>query len=255
LSTGLSFVPGPAANSWSAMVVSHARMELRLLVRNGEQLLLALVIPLLLLTGGAESGKVVDLGSGRRIDVLTPGVVALAVMSTSFTSLAIATAFERRYGVLKRLGASPLSRAGLLTAKTAAVLCLVAVQVAVLAAVGVAIGWRPHAGQLPAAVGATVLATAAYCGLALAIASLLRPETVTAAATAIYVLMLAAGGIMFTAPDLGEPGLLLLPLAAHAQVLRAALTDGVSVSGWAWLSLSLWAALSLVGASRVFRWE
>ncbi len=46
------------------------------------------------------------------VDVFTPGVLALAVMSTAFTSLAIATGFERRYGVIKRLGASPLPRSG-----------------------------------------------------------------------------------------------------------------------------------------------
>ena len=85
----------PAAQPLDALVVRHARMETRLLLRNGEQLVLALVIPILLLIGGAEAGDVLDLGSGRRIDVLTPGVLALAVMSTSFTSLAIATGFER----------------------------------------------------------------------------------------------------------------------------------------------------------------
>ena len=106
----LSFSPAPGAASTTSMVRTHARMETRLLLRNGEQVVLALVIPILLLIGGAESGDVLDLGSGRRIDVLTPGVMALALMSTAFTSLAIATGFERDNGVLKRLGATPLSR-------------------------------------------------------------------------------------------------------------------------------------------------
>ncbi len=114
------------------MVWAHARMETRLLVRNGEQLLLALVIPVLLLVGGAESGGVVNLGDGRRIDVLTPGVLALAIMSTSFTSLAIATGFERRYGVLKLLGASPLPRSGLLLGKVVSLVLVEAAQVVVI---------------------------------------------------------------------------------------------------------------------------
>ena len=97
-------------------------METRLLLRNGEQLLLAVVIPLLVLIGGDRAGAMIDLGDGPRIDVLTPGVIALAVLSTAFTSLAIATGFERRYGVLKRLGASPLPRYGLLLGKLGAVL-------------------------------------------------------------------------------------------------------------------------------------
>jgi ABC-2 type transport system permease protein len=100
-----------------------------------------------------------------------------------------------------------------------------------------------------------VLATAAYSGLALVIASLLRPETVTAAATLIYVLMLAAGGIMFAAPDLGTAGWFLLPLAAHAEALRDTLTAGAPIPPAIWLSLTLWAVVSLTAAARTFRWE
>jgi ABC-2 type transport system permease protein len=119
----------------------------------------------------------------------------------------------------------------------------------------VAVGWRPEFGQVLPAAGITVLATAAYTGLALLLAGLLRPETVTAAATLVYVLMLAAGGIMFAAPDLGVAGWFLLPLAAHAEALRDALTAGTAVPGTIWLSLSLWAAASLAAAARAFRWE
>jgi ABC-2 type transport system permease protein len=104
-------------------------------------------------------------------------------------------------------------------------------------------------------VAITVLATAAYCGLALLLASLLRPETVTAAATLIYVLMLAAGGIMFAEPDLGTFGYVLLPLAAHAEALRDTLTAGGPVPGGVWLSLTLWAVASVTGAARLFRWH
>ena len=129
------------------------------------------------------------------------------------------------------------------------------VQLLVLAAVGVAVGWRPHHAQIIPALGVTVLATAAYCGLALLLASVLKPETTTAAATLIYVLMLAAGGIMFAAPDLGAVGHFLLPLAAHAEALRDALTGGTAIPGSIWLSLTVWAAVSLTAAARTFRWE
>ena len=119
-------------------------MELRLLSRNGEQLLLTLVIPLLLLVMGTRSDAIVDLGPGRPIDIITPGVLALAVMSTSFTSLAIATGFERRYGVLKRLGASPLPRWGLMAGKIGAVLLIEVVQLLVLTLVARLVGWEPR---------------------------------------------------------------------------------------------------------------
>jgi ABC-2 type transport system permease protein len=112
-------------------------------------------------------------------------------------------------------------------------------------------GWRPEPAQIIPALGVTVLATAAYCGLALCIASLLKPETTTAAATLIYVVMLAAGGIMFAAPG----GAFLLPLTAHAEALRDALTNGRDISGSAWLVLTAWAVAGIAAAARTFKWE
>jgi ABC-2 type transport system permease protein len=229
-------------------------MELLLTARRGEAVVLAMGVPLLVLLGAGLT-RATNLPTDDRLGFVVPGVLALTVMSTAFTGQAITTGYERSYGVLKRLGASPLTRPGLLFAKTAAIGCLIAVQVLVLALVGVAVGWRPEFGQVLPAAGITVLATAAYSGLALLIASLLRPETVTAAATLIYVLMLAAGGIMFAAPDLGVAGWFLLPLAAHAEALRDTLTAGTPVPVAIWLSLTLWAAVALTAAARAFRWE
>ena len=112
-----TFAPPPGAAPLSAQVLAQASMEARLLLRNGEQLLLAVVIPLIVLVGGVAGAGPSTWTSHPPVDVLTPGVLALAVMSTAFTSLAIATGFERRYGVIKRLGASPLPRSGLLLGK------------------------------------------------------------------------------------------------------------------------------------------
>ena len=117
------------------------------MLRNGEQLLLAIVIPVIVLVGGvAAAGRIgLDLDGHRAVDVLTPGVLALAVMSTAFTSVAIATGFERRYGVIKLLGSSPLPRHGLLLGKVVALLNVVALQLVVLVVVGLALGWRADA--------------------------------------------------------------------------------------------------------------
>ena len=136
----LDFSPRPGAATTGRMLRAQTLMELRLLSRNGEQLLLTLVIPLLLLVMGTRSDAIVDLGPGRPIDIITPGVLALAVMSTSFTSLAIATGFERRYGVLKRLGATPLPRWGLMGGKIGAVLVIEVVQLVVLMLVARLVG-------------------------------------------------------------------------------------------------------------------
>ena len=97
----MTFTPMPGAAPTATMVRAQAAMETRLLLRNGEQVLLAVIIPLLVLVGGIVAANRFDLiSTDRPVDLLTPGVLALAVMSTSFTSLAIATGFERRYGVL-----------------------------------------------------------------------------------------------------------------------------------------------------------
>ena len=248
------FTPAPGRAPRRTILARQTRMARVLTARRGEAVVLAMGVPLLVLLGAGLT-HATTLPTDDRLGYVVPGVLAWTVMSTAFTGQAITTGYERSYGVLKRLGASPLTRRGLLFAKTAAVLCLVAAQVAVLAAVGAALGWRPQLPHLLDAVGVTALAVAAYCGLALLIASRLRPETVTAAATLSYVLMLAAGGIMFAAPDLGTFGLFLLPLAAHAEALRTALTGGQPISGWVWLSLTCWAALALTGAARHFRWE
>jgi ABC-2 type transport system permease protein len=252
--TAGTFTPAPGRAPLRTVVRQQIRMELALTARRGEAVVLAMGVPLLVLLGAGLT-HATTLPTDDRVGYVVPGVLALTVMSTAFTGQAITTGYERSYGVLKRLGASPLTRPGLLVAKTAAIGVLVVLQVLLLALVGVAVGWRPELAQVPTAAGVTVLATAAYTGLALTIASLLRPETVTAAATLIYVLMLAAGGIMFAAPGLGAAGWFLLPLAAHAQALRDALTAGVAIPGAIWLSLALWAAVSLTAAARTFRWE
>jgi ABC-2 type transport system permease protein len=249
-----TFTPAPGRAAARTVLAKQVRMELVLTARRGEAVVLAMGVPLLVLLGAGLT-HATTLPTDNRLGYVVPGVLALTVMSTAFTGQAITTGYERSYGVLKRLGASPLTRPGLLAAKTVAILCLVIVQVLALALVGVLAGWRPELGRIVPALGVTVLATAAYCGLALIIASVLKAETTTAAATLIYVVMLAAGGIMFAAPDLGTAGWFLLPLAAHAAALRDALSGGTAIPGAIWLSLTLWAVVALTAAARTFRWE
>ena len=141
-----TFTPSPGAAPLGRQVLAQASMESRLMLRNGEQLLLAVVIPVIVLIGGVEGAGHLGIEFSRRpVDVFAPGVLALAVMSTAFTSLAIATGFERRYGVIKRLGSSPLPRSGLLLGKIGALLLVEALQIAVISAVALVLGWEPHA--------------------------------------------------------------------------------------------------------------
>jgi ABC-2 type transport system permease protein len=241
------------------MIATHAGMETRLLLRNGEQVLLALVIPLLLLVGATEADGVLELGSGRRIDVLTPGVLALAVMSTAFTSLAIATAFERRYGVLKRLGTSPLPRIGLLLGKVLSLLTIETVQLVVIGGVGFTLGWKPSGGVAAgfAAALLIVLGTVAFASLGLLMAGTIRAEATLAAANLVYVVLLVAGAVLLplsSYPDGVQPFVAALPSGALAEGLREALSGGgLDVSAAA--VLAAWSAAAAALTVRTFRWE
>ncbi|WP_017614466.1 ABC transporter permease [Nocardiopsis salina] len=253
------FRPDPQAAPLGRMVLAQAGMELRIMLRHGEQLLLTMVIPVLLLIGFSVT-PVLDMGEGARVDVLTPGVLALAVMSTSFTGLAIGTGFERRYGVLKRLGATPLSRFGLLAAKTLAVLVIQAIQAVVLCAVALALGWSPALtpGSVAGALVTVLLATAAFSSLALLMAGTLRAEATLAGANLVYVLMLGLGGVLFptsTFPGPMEQAVSALPITALSSGLRTALVDGSLPSLGVFVVLAVWAAVCGLLAARLFRWE
>ena len=256
-----SYAPQPGSAPWPRKVLAHSRMEFKLLVRNGEQLLLALVVPLgiLLLLGATGLGDRLPLGTGRPIDQAVPRVLALAILSSSFTSLAIATGFERRYGVIKRLGASPLSRTGLLAGKIGAVLIVQLIQLAVLMGTGLALGWKP-VGGVEAVVGVilTVLCgTAAFASLGLLMAGVLRAEATLAAANLLYLLLLVGGAIMTPVdeyPSGMQSVVRLLPSAALANGLANSTVEGV-IPWAAALSLALWAGVLGYLVSRTFRWD
>lgn len=255
----LELAPAPGAAPLARMVRAHAVLETRLLLRNGEQLVLAVVLPVLVLVAGVQAGGLLDLGAGRRVDLLAPGVLALAVLSTAFTSLAIATGFERRYGVLKRLGSTPLPRLGLLAGKALAVLAVEALQLAVIGAVALALGWRPAGGVsgLLAGLVAVLLGTASFAALGLALAGSLRAEATLALANLVHVLLLAGGAVVVPLarhPDGLEPLLRALPSGALADALREASAGGalpvVDV-----VVLLAWTAVGAGLAMRTFRWD
>ena len=235
-------------------LLAHLRLELTLLARNGESLLLTLGIPVLLLVFFAHVDVLpID---GESIDFLAPGVLALAVLSTALVNLAISTGFEREYGVLKRLGATPLGRPRLLAAKTLAILAVEVVQIAVLWVVALAIGWDPSP-QLAFA-GAVLLGTVACAGLGLCLAGSLKALVTLAAANGLYLLLLLVSGMVIPLEELPGPAQAVakaLPSGALAHAVRGTLTDGASVPAWAWIVLAAWAVGSPLLATRLFRWE
>jgi len=254
-----TFAPRPGAAPLPRMVLAQARMETRLLLRNGEQLLLAVVIPLIVLVGGIEAAKRLDLSFAHSpVDTLTPGVLALAVMSTSFTSLAIATGFERRYGVLKRLGSSPLPRSGLLAGKIGALLLVELGQFVVIGVVALLLGWSPAhtVVAVVAVLVSAVLGTAAFASLGLFVAGALRAEATLAVANLVYLLLMAGGAVVLPADTYGGAGGVLsaLPSGALGTGMRTALLDG-SLPVVPLLVLAAWAVVGTVLTARTFRWE
>jgi ABC-2 type transport system permease protein len=238
------------------MIAAQAALETRMLLRNGEQLLLTVVIPSLLLVL-FSTVDVVDTGDGPAVDFLAPGVLALAVMSTAFTGQAIATGFERRYGVLKRLGASPLPRWALMAAKTLSVLVTEVLQVLLLTAIAFGLGWSPQGG-VAAVLLLLAAGTAAFSGLGLLMAGTLRAEATLAAANLVFLLLLVAGGVVVPLdrfPEGLRTVLELLPISALSGGLRDVLQHGAGMP-WADLGvLAAWAVAGLGAAARFFRWE
>ncbi len=239
-------------------LVAQARTELTLTLRRGESVLLTLGIPVLLLVFFSQVDVLpTPAGVDDPIEFLAPGVIALALMSTAMVNIAIATGFERQYGVLKRLGSTPLGRPRLLMAKTASVLVIEAVQLAVLVPVSLLLGWEPEATWLPF-LAVAALGTVAFAGLGLLMAGTLRAELTLALANGLYLLLLLLGGMIIPLSEL--PGPLetvakLLPAAALAAGVDGTLTAGASVPGWAWATLIVWAIATPVAAALTFRWE
>ncbi|WP_267241362.1 ABC transporter permease [Streptomyces sp. PR69] len=251
-----TYAPKPGAAPLGRMITAQAVFETKMLLRNGEQLLLTVIIPSLLLVL-FSTVDIVDTGSGQPVDFLTPGVLALAVMSTAFTGQAIATGFERRYGVLKRLGASPIPRWALMCAKTLSVLATELLQIGLLTAIAFGLGWSPEGNPLSVLL-LLALGTAAFSGLGLLMAGTLRAEATLAAANLVFLLLLIGGGVIVPLDKFPGPvasALGLLPISALSEGLREVLQHGAALP-WADLGvLAVWAAVGLGAAARLFRWE
>ena len=256
-STGTA--PAGGAAPGRDRVLAQARFETVTLLRNGEQLLVAIVLPAMALVGLALSQvpSLGELNEGRRIDLAVPGVLALAVISTAFTGQAISTAFDRRYGVLRLLGVSPLGRGGLLVAEAFAVLTIELLQFVVIGGLGLAFGWHPHWTGLFAAALLTLAGTWTFVALALLLAGTLRAEGVLALANLIWILLLGLGGVIVPPSQL--PAALshlatVLPSGALADGLREAFIQG-QLAVIPLLVLLAWGAVATFLASRTFRWS
>lgn len=236
---------------------TQLRAELMLIARNGEQLLLTLVIPLILL-GFFGSVNILPSGSDDPLTFLVPGVLAVAIMSTSMVSLGIATGFERSYLVLKRLGATPLTRGELVIAKIISVFCVELVQAAALLPLAYMLGWRPSGSAWPLSIAVVLLGTSSFAGIGLLLSGRLRAEINLAAQNGLYLVLLLLGGMIIPRDSL--PGFLsnaarALPSTALADLLRSTLNNDGHALLVPFIVLGAWAAVTPAIAAKRFRWS
>lgn len=245
------------AASRGGQILTQTRFELLLTLRRGENVLITLIVPIMLLIF-FTSLNIIPTSNGPAIDFLLPGILALAIMAAGMVNLGIATAYERYYGVLKRLGSSPLPRSGLIIAKVISILVLEIIQVALLAGIAIAFyGWRP-AGSPMLAVLTLALGTVTFAALGLAMAGALRAEITLAGANALFLLFILLGGGILPLSHLPAPlaGFAqLLPATALTQALQATMADGAAFPGTALLILAIWTVVILAIAIHTFKWE
>ena len=241
--------------AWWAQTLAEVRMT----VRRGETLLLTIAIPVGLLVFFALV-HVTATPTVHRVDFIAPGILALCVLSTSMVALSIATGFERSFGVLRRLYVTPLGQRRLVGAKVAAVLVTELLQVVILSAVALLLGWRPHGGATGTmeVVAVMILGSAGLAGIGLALAGRLRAEVNLAATNGLYLVLLLLSGIVLPTSSLpsGLARLMVaLPSGALAESLHRILGTGISPSGADWLSLAVWAVAAPLLAARSFRYD
>lgn len=239
-------------------VLAQLRTELRLSFRQGEQLLVSIGIPLGILVFFSQVDVLPKGDVSRPVDFLAPAVLALAVMSSSLVSLGIATGFERYYGVLKRLGATPLGRPRLIGAKMGTVVVTEAIQFAVLIAAGLALGWDPDLSGWPVAILAALLGTAAFAGLGLLLAGTLSGPLNLAVCNGVYLMLLVTGGMMVPFEELpaGMRAVAqVLPAAALSDLMIGSLAPTAEVHAASWAVLVTWAVVLPMLAAWRFRWE
>ncbi|WP_349827909.1 ABC transporter permease [Brevibacterium litoralis] len=265
----LADLPAPAP-AWRR-VAAQTLFEARAVMRNGEQLLLSIILPVIALLGlsltripevlGTGSALGTDsagaAGAHSPVAVALAGVLGLAIASTAFTGQAIATGFDRRYGVLRHLATTPLGTTGLVLGKLCAVYVVVLTQYVVLGGIALVLGFAPGSLGVLGWVGlvlAAVLGTAVLLTWALVMAGTLRAEATLALANIVWVLMAVVGGILVPHAGLWGTIVSFLPFGALGEAMRAAVLDG-RINVLALVVLAVWAVIGLMVARRFFRWS
>jgi ABC-2 type transport system permease protein len=253
-----TFTPAPQAASLPRMLAAQTRMELTLLLRNGEQLMLTMFIPITMLIGLSLLPLSTPAGdtTAARATTFVPAVLAVAITATAFTGQAIAVGFDRRYGALKRLGATAIPRWGIIAGKSFAVVAVVAMQAAILGLLAAAFGWRPSVAGLAYGVLAIAVGTVALSTFGLLLGGTLKAEVVLALANVIWFVLLGMAGIVVYHENV-PAGVLAVaratPSGALAEALSRAAENSFDATGIG--VLVVWAVVGGFLAIRWFKFE
>jgi len=242
--------------SLARRVLSQGRYEAATMLRNGEQLVLMIVMPLLGLIALVVTPLLDGMGHSR-VEIATPGILALCALSTSFTGQGIATGFDRRYGVLRYLSTTPLGKGGLIAGKVIAVLVALTLQVAIISAVAAFMGWRPPVAGVLLGIPLLILGAIAFTALGLLIAGTVRPEATLAITNLGWILFAAMGGLVLPAGKFSATmaGIVeWLPSGALGTLMRGALLES-RVDIFAMVILLAWAAVCSLAAVKWFKWN
>ncbi|MFQ4148885.1 ABC transporter permease [Arthrobacter sp. LAPM80] len=256
MSTLFHDAPAGEAASLTRRILNQGRYEAATMLRNGEQLVLMVVMPLLGLVALVATPLLDGMGHSR-VAIATPGILALCALSTAFTGQGIATGFDRRYGVLRFLSTTPLGKGGLIAGKVIAVLVALALQVVLISTVAAFLGWRPPVAGVLLGIPLLILGAAAFTALGLLIAGTVRPEATLAITNLGWILFAAVGGIVLPAGKFSSvlaDWVQWLPSGALGNLMRAALIDSrLDLMGL--IILLAWAAVASVAAVKWFKWN
>ena len=253
------YIP-PRANYPLVRVIEQGRYETMAMLRNGEQLMLNIIFPVMALIALRFTGLIDEYANSvgvSRMDAAVPGVLALCVMSTALSGQGIATGFDRRYGVLRFLATTPLGRNGLIMGKCIAVLVVVAIQFTLVTALGYGLGWRPDAIAVSRSIITMLMGAGAFTALGLLIAGTVRAEATLAIVNIAWVILAGAGGVVFplkSFPDWYAGIVAWSPSAALGDALRGNFIQHQWLADPHWV-LIVWTVVIGFVASRKFKWS
>lgn len=248
-----TFAPAPQRAETTKLIFSQARLETALFWRHGEQMLLTIIIPLAMLIGFT---LIPILPDPNPLDRVFPMVLAISVMSAGFTGQAIAVGFDRRYGALKRIGASAVPPWGIIAGKVVAVCFTVTLQYLLFSAVGLALGAQLSFGGWVFAYFGMLLGTFVFTSLGLLMGGTLSAEMILGLANLVWFVFVGTATLAGVGPEtsgLGGFFLSLLPSVALADVIASALS--VNVAWTAIVVLLVWGIIAAFLATRWFQFD